>query len=272
MIKKTVLAYVVVLICIVLLVVSYMQWKDKLSSVRQQPTTAVSEQPVDKDEETEEVDAAKEAQLEKERLLSLITNQDEQLQQLFSNRINADKPVNFLIVGSQSMTAGNPGYADRLTTALKANYGDAVQVTSAPLNMTSEEFLEEGIKTEIDLTNAYDVVLLEPFTLNNNGQVVIEDEHEHIEEFQEMLTSVVEDVVLVLQPPQPFHEATFYLTQVNALESFAESKNIPYINHWTSWPDSDSDEVLQFLNEDRSPNSEGADLWTNTLIKYFISK
>ena len=43
------------------------------------------------------------------------------------------------------MTDGDPGYADRLNTALKVAYGDFIQVTIAPMSGTSEEFINEGI-------------------------------------------------------------------------------------------------------------------------------
>ena len=130
----------------------------------------------------------------------------------------------------------------------------------------------KGLASELDLTNAYDVVLFEPFTLNNNGLVTIEDEHVHINAFREQLATHVEDAVVVLHPPQPVHRATYYPTQVSSLASFAATENIPYIDHWADWPDTESDELPQFLTEEGAPNSEGAEIWANALISYFIAK
>jgi len=265
--KKALFAFVVLIGCALLLIGSYMQWNNKISSVGGNSTKPIGSTPAST-EDNKESEETEEPELDVKRLLSLTANADEQVQDVFSKRLESDEKVNILITGSNTIDSGKPGYGERLNNALKESYGDAVTVNIEGFNATSEEFLEDGI----DLSLGYDIILFEPFTLKNNGIVTIEDEHEHIKTFQERLTKETEDAVVILQPPNPIHAATYYPTQVNALKSFAESAGIPYIDHWKQWPDPESDEITDYLDDNGSPNKDGAEIWANALIEYFIAK
>lgn len=267
--KKVILAYIILITCILLLVASYTQWKDKLSSFGQQsPTTVSSPKPVPESEGVEESVKPEQAI---EQLLALTTHQDKQVQEVFRNRLEAGEKVDFLITGSNLMDYGEPGYAERLKTALVATYGDFITLTAIGFDATSQQFTDELMEEQIDLSNGYDVILFEPFTLNNNGLVTIEDEHTHINTFHSRLKEHVEDAVIVLHPPNPIYAATYYPAQVTALKSFAEAEGIPYVNHWSEWPNQATEEILAFLDDKSTPNSDGAEVWANTLITYFIA-
>ncbi|MBO0589164.1 SGNH/GDSL hydrolase family protein [Sporosarcina sp. E16_8] len=267
--KKVILAYIVLIICILLLVASYTQWKDKLSSFGQQsPTTVSSPKP---DTESDGVKESLKPEQAIEQLLTLTTHQDKQVQEVFRNRLKAGEKVNFLITGSSLMDYGEPGYAERLKTALVAAYGDYITVTAIGFDATSQQFTDKLAEEQIDLSIGYDVILFEPFTLNNNGLVAIEDGHAHINTFRTRLKEHVKDAVIVLHPPNPIYAATYYPAQVTALKSFAEAEGIPYVNHWTNWPDQATEEILSLLGDKSMPNSDGAEVWANTLITYFIA-
>ncbi len=170
------------------------------------------------------------------------------------------------------MNSGNPGYAERLRLALSSSYGDFVETTTVPFNGTSAEFIVELNAGLVDFGAGYDVILFEPFTLNSNGEVSPEDGQQHIKEFHERLRSAVEDSVLVLHPSNPIYNAVHYPKQVNALQEFAKDEGIPYVNTWLNWPDTDSDEIKDLLDDKSMPNSDGAEVWANSLITYFIAE
>ena len=271
--KKTLFAYIVLIGCIILLVGSYMQWKGKITSVGGQSPIPISSTPAGEDDESKEKDVESvNSEQDIERLLALTANADEQVQEVFKSRLESGEQVDFLITGSTAIDNGNPGYAERLQTALEESYGDLINVAIATIDGTSEDFISEQMEEEIDLSKGYDIVLFEPFTLNNNGIVTIEDEHAHINQFRELLNEQVEDAVVVLQPSYPIYAATYYPTQVEALQAFASSEGIPFVNHWDSWPDFDSEELLNYLEDKKVPNSDGAEVWANALIDYFIKK
>ncbi|MCZ2258643.1 SGNH/GDSL hydrolase family protein [Sporosarcina sp. G11-34] len=265
--KKTVFAYIVLIGCIALLIGSYMQWKEKTSSFQ----GGASEQITTETAPTDKIEQPLKPELEVERLLTLTNHVDESVQDVFIKRLEANEKVNFLIAGSTSMEDGAPGYAEQLSSALEEAYGDFIEVTIEAFDKTSDLFIQ-NLSTEIDFDKGFDVVLFEPFTLNNNGEVSIDDEHQHIKIFQERLKEETEDAVVVLHPPNPIHAASYYPTQVSALNSFAESAGIPYIDHWKQWPDPDTDEINDYLDDNGSPNKEGAEVWANVLIEYFVGK
>lgn len=112
------------------------------------------------------------------------------------------------------MDAGDPGYAKLLENALLENYGDSIKVNIQGFDSTSLEFLEN---TPVDFNAGYDVILFEPFTLKNNGEVSIEDEHAHIEEFSAKLKENVEDAMIILNPANPIYSATYYPSQISLI-------------------------------------------------------
>lgn len=267
--KKTLFAFIVLIGCIVLLVGSYMQWNQKISSSGTVSSTPKSPSEIEVAEKEEPVSA--EPKDETKRLLSLAANTDEDIQKLVEKRLASDKPLKFLITGSAVMEKGNPGYAEQLEAALEEAYGDSIEVTVQSFDMTSDLFID-SVEEELDLTKGFDLVLLEPFNLKNNGVLTPEDQETYIERFQNRLTEAVEDAVLVLHPSQPLHNAVYYPLEVDAIKEYASSNKIPYINHWDDWPASDSDDLPNYLDEDSAPNTKGAEVWANALIKYFIAE
>ncbi|WKA54009.1 SGNH/GDSL hydrolase family protein [Planococcus shixiaomingii] len=259
-------AFLIVLMCIAILVFSYITWKEKLAVASEE--TVKTPALIEEKEVSKETSEPVEATLSKDQLEQLVASMDEQVQEVFLNRLEAGEKVQLLVVGSQAMNAGEPGYSEQVKQAIEEAYEGFVEVETLSFDGTSEDFIEE----EIDLSNEYDVVLLEPFTLNNNGLVEIEVEHEHIEEFYERIQTEVSDAVLLLQPPQPIYGAGFYLTQIDALEEFASLNNIVYINHWSAWPATTDPALQEYLTEEAIPNSNGAETWTNELTSYFIAE
>lgn len=265
---------IVFLGCIVVLITSYSIWKSKIEMVKGETNNSKTEQRtlVEKDKEKTELETPKVAPtISREMIEQAILNTDETVQELVLNRFDAGEQVQMLIVGSTAMDDGTPGYALLLTDELANTYGSFLEISVASFDGTSKDFIEEKMD-EIDWAKTYDLVLYEPFTLNNNGKVKIEDEHKHIQVLEEKMLAEVSDAVLVLQPSYPIYEAAFYLVQIEALEKYAKTKAYPFINHWSSWPSTSDEKLTTFLTEDNSPNDEGAKLWASSLINYFTAK
>ena len=265
---------IVFLGCIVLLITSYSIWKSKIEMTKGDTTTSQTEQRsiIEEEPEKTELETPLAAStISRETIEQAIVNADEPVQELVLNRFDAGEQVQMLVVGSTAMDDGSPGYAKLLTDELANTYGSFLETNIASFDGTSKDFIEEKMDG-IDWTKTYDLVLYEPFTLNNNGKVKIEDEHKHIQVLEEKMLVEVSDAVLVLQPPYPIYEAAFYLVQIEALEKYAKTKAYPFINHWSSWPSTSDENLTTFLTEDNSPNEEGAKLWASSLITYFTAK
>lgn len=251
-----------ILLCGVILVFSYLSWKEKLASAGktalQVVTTPLPEETAE--ESAEPADTVAEIDVE-----TLTAEMDPQVQQLFINRMEQGETVQMLVLGSESMEAGAPGYGELLKSAIETSYDGFAEVELMSFEGTSEEFL----MSRPQLTGGYDVVLMEPFTLKNNGRVEIELEQQHIENVFGRILTRVDDAVLVLHPPQPIYGAQFYRTQVTALEEFAAMRNYAYIDHWEQWPSTEDLTLKDYLTEDSDPNNTGAETWADALIAYF---
>lgn len=250
-------------LCGVILLFSYASWKERIASAGL-PAEAAAIAPSSEETEKETAAVAEEEPAAAD-LDSLTASMDPQVRELFYNRKEQGDTLQLLIVGSEAMDAGEPGYGELLASELDAVYGNFVETALMSFDGTSEEFLMSGPQ----LSAGYDVVLLEPFTLNNNGRVEIETEQLHTQNIFGEVLSAQGDAVLVLQPPQPIYGAQFYRTQVTALSEFARIQGYAYINHWPEWPSTEDLTLKEYLTEDSNPNNSGAETWANALIAYF---
>lgn len=138
--------------------------------------------------------------------------------------------------------------------------------------MTSQEFIDENKQEELAQEKA-DLILFEPFVLNDKGHVVIETALEYLDSIIDDVKEDNPNTTFILQPPQPVYDPGFYSVLVGALEKFAEDNEITYLNHWSAWPETSSPEIQDYLVTGPSgPNEKGHDLWAGFLADYFISE
>ncbi len=250
------------LICIGILVFSYLSWQDKLQNASGTNAEASSDKSATKNVTENEQAEEKSVENVNEKLFS---NMDESVQELFEQKNSDGEALQLLIAGSEALESGDPGYAERLKTSLEEAYGDSIEVSIEAVTGTSDAL------QYVDLTAGYDLALLEPLTLMNNDRLSIEEEREDVNEFTERLEQENADALVVLHAPQPIFGAGYYRAQVQALEEFANLYGYPYIEHWDAWPDTDDLALKEHLTTDAVPNSKGAETWATELSNYFIA-
>ncbi|MDW0112997.1 hypothetical protein QT711_07350 [Sporosarcina saromensis] len=266
------------IICISVLIYSYLGWKSKLENVlsSQTPSHSVDNHNFDSNPKlnstVEDTNTLDNKNLTLKQIESLSRNMDSDIAQLFITKYNSDETLRMLLIGSTSLEAGGDGGAAGLTKSkLKELYGDFIDIDIIISDGTSQDFIDT-IDENINWNNKYDLLIIEPFTLNNNGKVVIEDEHQHILMIDEHLKRFNNEAVLIITPSQPILKPNFYLLQINTLKQFALENEIHIIDHWDNWPDVKTDELLSYLNEESLPNSLGAKAWADALLSYFIGE
>lgn len=265
------------LVCLVLLVFSYMQWNNKIVSHYSDSSSAANDSN-SSDKKTKKEKSKKDGQKGKKKesgddfsLDALLANADESVQDVFQKRIEQDEAVNMLILGSNELEYGDPGVGERIENALKKHYDTHIETTVTTYEGDIANLMNYNLSEYVNFNDAYDVILLEPFTLRNNGVVGIDDEHEYINNLISQFTSVVEDAVVVLHPTQPLYQADNYPLRVDALKQFANDHNYIYLDHWTEWTDYHEEAFLELVDEDNHPNNEGANIWATSIIDYFIA-
>ncbi|WP_018663343.1 hypothetical protein [Heyndrickxia acidiproducens] len=188
----------------------------------------------------------------------------------FKTALKQNKTYKIAIVGSQAMGSSSNGWGADLKKALKDAYGSHISVALYPYNLNSDEFIREEKHQEV-ADFAPDMVLFEPFILNDNGQVAMENE------FDDIKTAVNAwgKAVILIQPSYPLYQATNYPDQVEQLKTFSKMEGYDYLDHWKNWPDPDSDAFKSYVvfsgEEQTAPSAKGEQVWYEYLRDYFIA-
>lgn len=271
--KKILLFGLTTIICVIVLAFSYMQWNKKLTSHYDGSTLEKTEsnEGVGKKSGKKTKSKKKESTDDALPLDALIANMDEELQEVFTKRIEDDEAVKFLILGSDELEFGDPGVGERVENALKKHYDTHIDTTVSTYEGDIANLMNYNLADFVNFEESYDVILLEPFTLRNNGVVGIDDEHVYINNLTNQFKSAVEDAVVVLHPTQPLYQAENYPLRVDALKQFADDNGYIYLDHWTEWTDYNEEAFKELVDGDNHPNNEGANIWATSIIDYFIA-
>ncbi|GAE35779.1 SGNH/GDSL hydrolase family protein [Halalkalibacter akibai] len=133
------------------------------------------------------------------------------------------------------------------------------------IDIINSEYVNEVIESNPTL------LLFEPFILNDNGVIRIEDSLDALEIMMQQLTDALPNTTIVLVPANPLPNAGFYLTQIEALENFAAERDYLYANHWTSWPSTDNEALRNYIANGR-PNKDGHALWADAMFEFLTNE
>jgi len=252
-----------VLACTVLLACGHYYWKNK---------TTVSAQNTVNEKASGKVVKTDKAGKGSIDLSPLSSKWPKEAQESFKQSIADGRKFKFAIVGSESLGKETGGWSILLSKTLRETFGDnriEVRIFEYPVN--SLEFAQQGHMGEV-AQYVPDLVLFEPFNENDNGFVNPEDNHATIMSFISALKAENNTVSVIIQPSHP-KVSVYYPGQVQELEQFAEREGLPYINHWPNWPDTDNNELRNYVeNEQSTPNEKGHAIWFETLKEYFIAE
>ncbi|TMU84112.1 SGNH/GDSL hydrolase family protein [Bacillus sp. BHET2] len=200
---------------------------------------------------------------------SLIANWPEDAKAAFKESLKDGEPYKLALVGSTALGKEENGWSIQVKEAIENAFDGKVAVSIFQYDTTSIEFVN-GDKIDEVLGFAPQLVLLEPFSLNDNSNRVGSTSNQgSIELFKRKLIEQNEDAVLILQPTHPIDGATYYPKQIEALKEFANTQDITYLDHWSAWPEGSLRDYLGGTQE--TPNEKGHTLWSQYLIDYFIA-
>lgn len=182
------------------------------------------------------------------------------------------KPMKLLIVGSQATSTDSKGWPTMLKKTLNNTYGSLVDVNVLEYkDTTTLDFVRNQNYKDI-VKEKPDVLLFEPFLLNDNGVVGITNTLDNLAVIMSHITEADKDLVTILQPSQPIYNATNYPKEAEALGEFAKENGYEYVNHWSAWPDYKSEKILDYLVEkQRVPTAKGNTAWSSYLEEYFTA-
>jgi len=245
-------------------------WNEKRDQVVNGTEDGIISQGSSHDSKSE--DTKKKSDARRTEIESMTANLPNGVQKAFLAAYDAGEKLEIALVGSEALGKGAGGWSDMVEKQLETAYGSSfVDVVTYQYDGGSTGFLSSSSAEEIANTG-YDIVFLEGFTLEDNGEIGIEQSLDNVAAIIDLLISSNSDVQIILQPPHPIYGAVNYPQQVEQLKAFAEERGLPYFDHWKNWPDYTSDEILQYLTDDNMPNMKGHQLWAETIMNYFVAK
>lgn len=258
---KNVLIALIFIICILSIVAGQIHWNQKIDAAG------------DTAEEEQEAVVEKKQQTEAEKTATLTRHLPDSLSEKIASAKAENKTLKIVATGSNATAEGSGTWTSILQKRLDKAYGKGLFQMSVEsygddlsINVVQQEKYASVIEQQPD------IVLFEPFLLNDNGKVAIANTLESVEIMTDNLKEASEQVVIMLQPPNPIHNAVHYPGQVQALKEFAEEHHFVYLNHWSNWPDYESDEILDYIDENSLPSKQGHQVWADYIANYFTGE
>ncbi|MFJ7747971.1 SGNH/GDSL hydrolase family protein [Peribacillus sp. NPDC097295] len=262
---KVFLPIFMIFACTISLVLGNINWQDKVSNASNIPL------------ETNTKKEPNESTPSNMELVKYTENWPKESKNLYKERLAEGKTFKILIAGSNSLGGKDYSLPTDLADRMKQVYGETVQVDELIYDLLSSQFVSQDKQQDLIEKNA-DLILFEPFTLKDNGNVAIEDSLDNITKIMEDVTAANSDTQFILQPPNPLFDATYYPNKVKGLKKYAEDNGIPYLDHWSNWPEQDTVEMKELLYQDPKypnislPNEEGYKIWSLYLEEFFIKQ
>ncbi|WP_160725756.1 SGNH/GDSL hydrolase family protein [Bacillus sp. USDA818B3_A] len=191
----------------------------------------------------------------------------------FKEKLEGKQTFKVLFVGSPAIGSEQVGTFPIVRDKLLQTFEQKnMQVSLKTYQMTSTQFIASHKQDEIAAEQA-DMIVLEPLIQLNNGEVLINKTLED-------LTTLIQDIkaqnpktTFIIQPSYPLYRAKIYPSQVESLRKFAEENHLTYLNHWTAWPDPNTDAFKEYLLPNMSaPSDKGYQVWSEYLINYFTNQ
>jgi hypothetical protein len=251
---KYLLTAIWALVCIGVLTFSHITWN------KQTTVQAVKSEPDKK------VDQENNTANNYEEYLKMAANWPETAKEQLLLSMKDGNPFKILFVGSSALQWG-----DVVSQGITESFGNGrISTAIYTYDSTSNDFVAENKQLEIAAEKAQ-LVVIEPFLLNDNGNATIDITLGNLTKVMEDIKAENPETTFILQPSYPIYLPNYYSIQVESLKEFAAVNNIVYLDHWTAWPATDNPQVNDYVNQS-GPNAEGLNVWANYLVEYFVNK
>jgi hypothetical protein len=189
--------------------------------------------------------------------------------------LNSDEVLSITAFGSTSITnAENPSRSWPLLLEEKlSDLADVPEIETTIVDverLTSRDVLNSEFINEV-IDSKPDVLLFEPFILNDNGNLPMDVSLQALEGMLEQIQEELPDTALILMPANPLPGANFYLKQIEELESFAKENDYLYAYHWLGWPSTEDGELEDYIANGR-PNEAGHALWAEAMLEFLTKE
>jgi hypothetical protein len=268
--KKLILLFLMIILSGLTILYGKLEYEKRLNNMNIQAQAEI--------EKYDEIQAEQKRQEDFERqkrLDELTHNLPKELQKKITEAFHTKEIIKVVAMGSRALVGEENAvpWPDLVEQQVNVHYGQNVLdviTLSYGLDNTFDIFRNNKHLELVELKP--DILLLEPFILNNTGYAKVQDTLYHIGELIKVAKQENEDIVIFIQPPNPIIDTPAYQDQVEQVKKYCLENEIYYFDHWKAWPKSSEKELQNYLIEnDNIPNQEGHQLWADYIVNYFAS-
>ncbi|WLR61313.1 SGNH/GDSL hydrolase family protein [Guptibacillus hwajinpoensis] len=259
---KNVVLLIALIGCLALVIAGKFHWDDKIAQTGETVSAEVDSHS-NVDTRNSELN---EKPVSDKDLKKLVSNFPEQVQEKI---MSSNDPISVAIVGSESIGTKKNGLKQSVEKGLEESFWKGaftVKVFTFE-EATTKTIVQDELYDDV-IDEKPDIVILEAFTLNDNGKVIIDEGHQNLSTVISELNESLPGVSIMLMPSNPIADPGYYNIQINALGNYAEANDLIYLDHWSVWPAVDSTEIEDYLVDSR-PNDKGFDVWGEFIVDYF---
>ncbi|WP_051291630.1 SGNH/GDSL hydrolase family protein [Fictibacillus gelatini] len=200
----------------------------------------------------------------------LTKNFPDPLKKIIQAKIKKGEPVKLAIIGSAD-TSEDPGsWVNQLKQKLDERYGEGVfDVTAKGFKDDWSITIAENKEYKDVIETKPDILLIEPFLLNDSGEIRVEDTLGALGIIIDDFKKKSPKMTVMVQPSVPIYKPQGYAEQVAELKTYAKKNGLIYVNHWDNWPDPNSEKIKAYYDKDSLPNEKGNRAWAEYLGDYF---
>ncbi|MCM3693165.1 SGNH/GDSL hydrolase family protein [Neobacillus niacini] len=264
---KNILTVLLGIACITVIILGNSYWNERIQSAK------ATEDGITTKQNSNTKSESKNKETDNNDVIALASNWPASAIERFKQTQAEDMAFKILFVGSSSIGSETAGTYPVVKEKMIDSFGEKnVQLSLKTFDLSSSEFINNNHQEEVAAETA-DLVVIEPFILMDNGVVEISYTLENLSFLIEAIRIKNPEASIIIQPGYPLHNAKYYPIQVEAVKDYAVQNGITYLDHWTAWPDYQSDEMIEYLlPEQNGPSDKGVQIWSEFLLNYFISK
>lgn len=269
-ILKKLFILIVAILALASIIAGKVHWDNKIEATTKE-VVKVENKSIKSENASNKEETSEKQVVVKEEVLKYTKNLPDEIVAKIDHAIVTKEPVHLAIMGSASTPAEPNAWPTIFKEELLNTYGKEIfKVTIKEIpNKKSSDVVAENLYQDT-IESKPDILLFEPFILYDNGLVELPDRFANLTTIVNAFKAQLPDITILIQPANPLYGATFYPKEVEGLQSFAKDNGYIYLNHWTAWPDHQSPEMENYL-DNGMPNELGQKVWADYLKDYFIS-
>lgn len=254
--------------CLAVIVYGNVHWNKKIEDVSTDGVLSTSPEEVVKDEK---IVSNEEGKISTD-ITRITSGLPAEVAGFIQKSAKENETLELVIMGSEANTMGDNPWTDIFSKEMEKAYEGLFHVSVYAIpEVTTIDMVNEGLHMEI-LEKAPDIIILEPFILNDNGLVAIEQSLENVQSIIEDIRGDNPDTFFFIQAPHPLYNAVNYPLAVEQLKQLSDSEGHAFIDHWTSWPNYQSEEIKPYLLDGSdAPTELGHKVWAEHILNIFIN-